>query len=526
MPRRRIRKLPPIGDPARLIFLVGHGNHAAKLRASAIREAARGKFFRTKAMKEAVAAISAEMSSAMNKITTEELAPVEKKEALELLKKGFRAFPFYAMEKKHEDVATSEIDRLIDFFPPDKTIGELDQMRNIYKDSFVDFLHKYEPMVNNLRTTVGLSIIYQRQLRAKKINVPLQMVYDAISLRVKAPLLTDLVEKGDLYDKTESAIIRQLKAARTAKLEQRADANREISSMRKKIGRFEISRAERKSLLSESRERIDSHATGISDWTVVRAFKRARLSLRERLQRLHLNPDTIFSELEIDKENEIGMKRLKVLTTVLRSAKTDEERIQLVERMVKKYRTNPQSHNQPLSETRFTRVAQPINPRKVESRRARAEARKNAETSPKPSNGAPKKVFPSTAGGFASLFGKEKRITGEMAIALNKFLQRVRPRQYPDAQIDQLMEHQILTIISTQFQKSGRVSETGLRELTTAPLLIENFKRALRSLIKKNYLEYEAHAGRSDYVSIKESAANKILGKYNTKIARLHENDG
>ena len=526
MPRRRIRKLPPVGDPARDILISSLGKHSLKLIRGAVREAARGKLMRLDAMKNAADRIMTERDVAFRKRITVEFTPAEKAEVASVVTKAVRAQPSLSELKKWNITLLEEVHNPKSLFGARLNETDFKEMSQVYRPGFITFMKQNDAIMNKIHSTTGWAIILQQEFRAKGMKVPLQAIYDKLSQHdlSREKILSD-EERSKTMSGVEQEIIHDMRTQRKEKMLSRTRSNQEISTLRRKMGRFEITREERKKLLNETRDRISTNATGVIDWALERGFKRARLAMRDRLARLELNPNDVFSSLGIDREGALGMKRLKILTVVLRGKSTAQEQKDAIARMVQKYANARQSNN-PLSVTSFNRTFNEINPRKEEERRRRAERKKIVEAPKKPTGSPPKKIFPTTAGGFASLFGKEKRVTDEMAVALNKFLHGVRSRQYPDAQIDQLMEHQILTIIATQFQKSGRVSERALRELTAPSLLFEHFKRALHSLMKKGYLEYEFHAGSSDFVSITNASASKVLGKYNTKIARLHENGG
>lgn len=374
---------------------------------------------------------------------------------------------------------------------------------------------------------INLSAILQREMEARGIHFSLKRIYQKMKAHHPISSYYDWGVVNNLFSKVEREFLSELKRERKEKMS--PEANAKIDLHKKKISRLTMERDVRKRIIKEAREMVKNGSMDIGAFFLTRGIKQGRMVARKKLQEIGMNPDDVFSKLGINKDDDTGFRRLKILSHVLRSAKTDDQARNLVKRVIQKYvKTTPTSAT--LQGTEFTRAPTVLNPRKLAEREQRKERRRAEEAAakaikkPEPQNG--EKKFPATAGGFASLFGKEKRVTAEMAVALNNFLQGVRSRQYPDAQIDQLMEHQILTIIATKFQKSGRVSERALRNLTSPPLLFENFKHALRSLMKKGYLEYEFHMGSSEFVSITNASASRVLGKYNTKISRLHENGG
>lgn len=531
MRRSRLRELPPRGNSSREIIVGGLTRISRRLLNREVRKIARGKTPHEDALNDARRQIVLESNEAVQKSAASKLNEDERNEMHQIVRKIFTS-------EMTDDESKKIIDRIVIEMPNPgvllSAIDEADVATDLRRRGFIGFaryLKQHPQMFQRVMNTIGYAIILSREFRAHGLPASITKVYHELA-GAEIVLSKSLISQPDRMKKfmqtmkgIENKIINESKSARSKVLARRQAANKELQTIRQKWGRFELSRSERRQMWQEVRKQLVDGSNHLPASALERGFKRARKNMRDKLTRAGVNPDSVFEVTGIAKSTPEGAVPLRVLTTALRSAKTDGEISRVVERVKNHYLSKrKKSANAAPSPLRPAPAINPIKQATKIERAARQRAAEAAATVPKPKSSNGEKKFPTTAGGFASLFGKEKRVTDEMAVALNNFLQGVRPRQYPDAQIDQLMEHQILTIIATQFQKSGRVSDTGLRQLTTPPLLVEHFKRALRSLIKKGYLEYESHAGSSEFVSITNASASKILGKYNTKIARQHEN--
>lgn len=373
---------------------------------------------------------------------------------------------------------------------------------------------------------VGNAYLLQREFRVLGFQAPLSTIYRY--LREASPEQPVIYSKGyhekmeELAWMVERRLIEDNQINRKNRITENAAAKALLQKLKFRMARFSMPKGERKRIYRETREQIRQGSIGTLNWGTLRGFKQARLGMGKRLQELGYNPDFVFSEIGVVGENETALTRLKVLTTILRRAQNPKQAKEIIDAVRKKY--SGKSTGASLgSQIQSIRYLQFVNPKKEAERMVRATRQDTPNGEPKIKKPATKPL-PTSLNGYLALFKEEKRITDEQAVGLNKLLQSIRPKDHSKEAVDKAVEYQVLLVVASRFQKSGRVSQTALRELCVPPILYESFSRALVNLRKKNILEYEAHGGKNDNISLVEKTANQTLGKYNTKIARQHEN--
>lgn len=529
MPRRRIRKLPPKGDPVRAVLLFGIGRRTRRLADHLIRgvarEEARGKENRKEIIERFLSNSVSEGDKAIQSRSLAKFTPSEKSEMTAVIWKGLkeRNIPEFQQIRKKLNL--------------DKAIAGTNSLKYLWNienqpaalagnGKQEGLAEKLAPHVQNVFRTASYSFLLQKELAIIGISEPLERIYHVMKeTGINPPPITDpeIDEKMMvLLSKTEKMIVDRNKLERGERLSQNTLANRMLSRIRIQLSRMKMSGRERKKIYSGARDRMQARSGEVGEWALARGFKQARLDMRATLQEIGFNPEKVFSETGINNEEQTGIKRLKVLTTILRLADSPEQKRNAVNRFVQKYGSKVSPS--PTINSERSHPVQIRNPKKLAKeleRRARREKEKRVErplveTSPH---------LPTTLREYVSLFDREERITPEQANGLSKMISSIRPREHAQEEIVSALEYQILCVMATHFKKSGRVTVPGLRQITTPPVLHREFGIAIDNLMRKGLIELTHHARKTNNVSLAGSTAGRTLGKYDTKISRQRGNE-
>ncbi len=310
----------------------------------------------------------------------------------------------------------------------------------------------------------------------------------------------------------------------------------------KLLSPFEISRAKRKEIRTEFintiLEKKDARKEtrrggltykGLVRYQVAKAFKASRLHMREKLTRIGMNPDEVLGRLELISGSGTSnitidmMRRLNVLSGVLREKKTIGEAKIAVDDMIMRFRAakypSEQKPASPSPHPIQRPTPSPVNENKrlkrEERRRRRAEAQKTAQVSP-PS---PKVELPNTLPELLDFESKSKRISGPLYSRLRDVLHQTRPTEQNERFIIEGLKIIILCVRVSNYGVKGRVEPDVLRKKVSPTHLHIQFGRALDELIHERKLKYELHGHKNDYINLTDEFRNQALGRYDFRRA-------
>jgi hypothetical protein len=314
----------------------------------------------------------------------------------------------------------------------------------------------------------------------------------------------------------------------------------------KLLSPFEMSRPKRKEIYREFEEKVieqrkkgnQDHARkhpsvvskykGLVRYQVGKAFKASRMVVREKIAQTGLNPDHVFNQLDLlngtaGNFSTSMMKRLNVLSGVLREKRTSLEAREAISDMLMRYtsekntgkKTGPVSSTPPVERPTASISNVKKTEKREERRRRRDEwARLERERRPEPAPSRPRVSV--TLPEMVSYMNTSERVTLEDVVALKRMVKNVKITPENRPIVLSALRH-LLLAERAPFGLHGRLEERALRNRAIPQNRYGEFSTVLHGLMREGVFAYEHHLDRSDFIALVGTNRNAILAKYGHK---------